>query len=104
MREQLLAILLEHPKIDSVSPESNLLTDFGLSPQEVADLVCTIEDELDIAIPDNAGGLRRAGRDAWAHVRGNAGNHRDPCDAGRQDFHHRGNRRRGFTGRNAPAN
>jgi len=52
MREQLLAILLEHPKIDSVSPESNLLTDFGLSPQEVADLVCTIEDELDIAIPD----------------------------------------------------
>ena len=52
MREQLLALLLEHPKIDSVSPESNLLTDFGLSPQEVADLVCTIEDELDIAIPD----------------------------------------------------
>ena len=52
MKETILRILLEHSKIDDVTPESNLLTDFGLSSLEIAELVCAIEDELDIEIPD----------------------------------------------------
>lgn len=52
MKETILRILLDHSKIDDATPESNLLTDFGLSSLEIAELVCTIEDELDIEIPD----------------------------------------------------
>lgn len=52
MKETILRILLAHSKIDSVTPESNLLTDFGLSSLEIAEIVCEIEDELDIEIQD----------------------------------------------------
>ena len=52
MKESILKILLAHPKIDNVTPESNLLTDFDLSSLDVAELVCEIEDELGIEIPD----------------------------------------------------
>jgi len=52
MKEKILKILLDSPKIDSVTPESNLLTDFGLSSLDIAEIVCAIEDELDIEIPD----------------------------------------------------
>ena len=51
-KDTVLKILLDTPKIDSVTPESNLLTDFGLSSLEIAEIVCSIEDELDIEIPD----------------------------------------------------
>ena len=52
MKEQILRILLDHSKIENVTPESNLITDFGLSSFEIAELVCAIEDELDIEIPE----------------------------------------------------
>ena len=52
MKDTITKILLRSPKIEQVTPESNLLTDFGLSSLDIADLVCTIEDELDIEIPD----------------------------------------------------
>jgi acyl carrier protein len=52
MKEQILGILLDHAKIENVTPESNLITDFGLSSFEIAELVCAIEDELDIEIPE----------------------------------------------------
>ena len=52
MKEQVLAILQRDPKIGRVTPQSNLLTDYGLSSLDIADLVCAIEDELDIEIPE----------------------------------------------------
>ena len=52
MKKQILGILLDHSKIENVTPESNLVTDFGLSSFEIAELVCAIEDELDIEIPE----------------------------------------------------
>jgi len=52
LKKQILGILLDHSKIENVTPESNLVTDFGLSSFEIAELVCAIEDELDIEIPE----------------------------------------------------
>lgn len=52
MKKRLTEILLRHPKIDAVTPQSNFITDFGLSSLEIAELVCSIEDELDVEIPE----------------------------------------------------
>lgn len=52
MKERIVAILQSHPKIGSVTAESNLLTDFGLSSLDIAELICEIEDTLDIEIPE----------------------------------------------------
>ena len=50
MKERILKILLSNPKIQNVTPESNLVTDFGLSSLELAEIVSDIEDEFDIEI------------------------------------------------------
>ncbi|HOA33339.1 MAG: acyl carrier protein [Clostridiales bacterium] len=52
MKERILKILLSNPKIQNVTPESNLVTDFGLSSLDLAEIVCDIEDEFDIEIPE----------------------------------------------------
>jgi len=52
MKETVLRILLHHPKIESVTRESNLLTDFGLNSLDIAELVCSMEEALDIEISD----------------------------------------------------
>ena len=70
MREKVLKILQGNEKIGSVTPESDLLLDFGLSSLEIADLVCEIEDELGVDIPDNIlNGIRTVG-DIYACVDG----------------------------------
>lgn len=52
MKERILKILLSNPKIQNVTLESNLVTDFGLSSLDLAEIVCDIEDEFDIEIPE----------------------------------------------------
>lgn len=52
MKEKIIKILLSNPKIQNVTPESNLVTDFGLSSLDLAEIVCDIEDEFDIEIPE----------------------------------------------------
>ena len=54
MKETIRRMLLEHPKIDNFTPDSNLLTDFDLSSLDIAEIICAIEDELDIEIPEKA--------------------------------------------------
>jgi len=68
MKETILRILLAHSKIDHVTPESNLLTDFGLSSLEIAEIVCEIEDELDIEILDKDLVHIKTVRDIYAYV------------------------------------
>ena len=53
MRETIEKILLDHPKIESFTPQSNLLKDFDLSSLDIADIMVSIEDELDIEIDDS---------------------------------------------------
>ena len=50
--ERILHILAQHPSISEPRPESNLLRDFNLSSLEIAELVCRMEDELEIEIPE----------------------------------------------------
>lgn len=52
MKETILKLLKEHAKTDNITPESNLTIDLELSSLEIAELVCTIEDELEIEIPE----------------------------------------------------
>lgn len=52
MRETINKILLSHMKIDEVSEDSSLITDFGLSSLEIAELICDMEDALDFEIPE----------------------------------------------------
>lgn len=52
MKETVLKLLKEHAKTDNITPESNLTIDLELSSLEIAELVCTIEDELEIEIPE----------------------------------------------------
>lgn len=52
MKEKVLKILMTNPKITEVSNESNLLLDFGLTSLDLAEVVCDIEDEFDIEIPE----------------------------------------------------
>ncbi|MDR1628834.1 MAG: phosphopantetheine-binding protein [Oscillospiraceae bacterium] len=52
MREKILKILTSNPKVTVITPESNLLTDFGLTSLDLAEIVCDIEDEFDIEIPE----------------------------------------------------
>ena len=52
MKEKIRGILMEYAKTDTINPESNLTTDLELSSLDIAEMVCTIEDELDIEIPE----------------------------------------------------
>lgn len=52
MKEKVLKILKNNPKITEVTVESNLLSDFGLTSLDLAEIVCDIEDEFDIEIPE----------------------------------------------------
>jgi acyl carrier protein len=52
MKDRILKILLASPKIENVTPQSNLVTDFGLSSLDLAEIVCDIEDEFDLEIPE----------------------------------------------------
>ncbi|MGI6773099.1 MAG: acyl carrier protein [Clostridiales bacterium] len=52
MKDRILKILLANPKIENVTPQSNLVTDFGLSSLDLAEIVCDIEDEFDLEIPE----------------------------------------------------
>lgn len=52
MKDRILKILLANPKIENVTPQSNLVTDFGLSSLDLAEMVCDIEDEFDLEIPE----------------------------------------------------
>lgn len=52
MKETILKLLKEHAKTDNITPESNLTIDLELSSLDIAELVCTIEDELEIEIPE----------------------------------------------------
>lgn len=56
MLERLTAILREHTeKMElTISRDTVLLTDLELNSFELIELVCTIEEEFDIEIPDRA--------------------------------------------------
>lgn len=52
MKEKILKILTSNPKVSNITPQSNLLMDFGLTSLDLAEIVCDIEDEFDIEIPE----------------------------------------------------
>ncbi|MPN53208.1 Acyl carrier protein [bioreactor metagenome] len=52
MKETIRKILMEYAKTETIDPKSNLTTDLDLSSLEIAEMVCSIEDELDIEIPE----------------------------------------------------
>ena len=68
MREQVLGILRRNKKLGGVTPESDLLADFGLTSLEIAEIVYEIEEALDIEIPPRALNRMRTVGDLCAYV------------------------------------
>lgn len=56
MIEKLTNIIREYTGDDSISINENtvLISDLGLSSLDLVNLVCSVEDEFDIEIPDRA--------------------------------------------------
>ena len=56
MIEKLTNIIREYTGDDSISINENtvLISDLGLSSLDLVNLVCTVEDEFDVEIPDRA--------------------------------------------------
>ncbi len=52
MFEKVVEILMEHVEADSITPESTLIGDLGLSSLDVVNVVVAFEDTFDIEIPD----------------------------------------------------
>lgn len=54
MLDRVIEIISEYQGIDkeSINKDSNLVTDIGLSSFDVTELVCRVEDEFEIQIPD----------------------------------------------------
>ena len=54
MLDRVIEIISEYQGIDkeSINKDSNLVTDIGLSSFVVTELVCRVEDEFEIQIPD----------------------------------------------------
>ena len=54
MFEKVVDILLEFVELDkeSISAESNLITDLGLNSLDVMNVIVAFEEEFDIEIPD----------------------------------------------------
>ena len=54
MLDRVIEIISEYQGIDkeSINKDSNLATDIGLSSFDVTELVCRVEDEFEIQIPD----------------------------------------------------
>jgi Acyl carrier protein len=56
MLEKLSNIIREHTGDNSMTINENtvLISDLGLSSLDLVNLVCTVEDEFDVEIPDRA--------------------------------------------------
>lgn len=56
MEEKVIEIISKYQKIDpkTVTPQSNLMKDIGLSSFDVINLVCSFEEEFDVEIPDRS--------------------------------------------------
>ncbi len=56
MFEKLKEILIKHSENENMLITENtvLLTDLGLNSYELVDLICDVENEFDIEIPDRA--------------------------------------------------
>ncbi len=54
MLDRVIEIISEYQGIDkeTINKDSNLVTDIGLSSFDVTELVCRVEDEFEIQIPD----------------------------------------------------
>lgn len=54
MLDKIIEIISEYQGLekDMIKEDSNLVTDIGLSSFDVTELVCKIEDEFDVQIPD----------------------------------------------------
>ena len=56
MEEKVIEIICKYQKIDpkTVTPQSNLMKDIGLSSFDVLNIVCDFEEEFDIEISDRS--------------------------------------------------
>lgn len=56
MEEKVIEIICKYQKIDpkTVTLQSNLMKDVGLSSFDVINLVCSFEEEFDVEIPDRS--------------------------------------------------
>ncbi|MDR1464604.1 MAG: acyl carrier protein [Oscillospiraceae bacterium] len=54
LRATVLGLLAEHTNLDPITMESDFVKDFGLSSLEIAELICSIEDDLDVEISESA--------------------------------------------------
>ena len=56
MEEKVIEIICNYQKIDpkTVTLQSNLIKDIGLSSFDVLSLVCNFEEEFDVEIPDRS--------------------------------------------------
>jgi len=52
MKDAVKDILLHYLDVETISPEDNLLQDFDLSSLDIAELICCLEGEFNITIPD----------------------------------------------------
>ena len=56
MEEKVIEIICKYQKMDpkTITPQSNLMKDVGLSSFDVLSLVCSFEEEFDVEIPDRS--------------------------------------------------
>lgn len=54
MLDRLIAIIQDKTNVDqsTITKESVLLSDLGMNSMELVQLVCDVEDEFDVEIPD----------------------------------------------------
>lgn len=50
--QKLLAEQLSIDDIDSIKPESNIVTDFGADSLDIVELLMSLEDNFNISVPD----------------------------------------------------
>ena len=54
MREKILRIVSNYAKTDTITPDSELITDLGINSIDLVSMVMDFEDEFGVTVPDEA--------------------------------------------------
>lgn len=54
MQEKILRIVSNYAKTDTITPDSELITDLGINSIDLVSMVMDFEDEFGVTVPDEA--------------------------------------------------
>lgn len=54
MREKILRIVSNYAKTETITPDSELITDLGINSIDLVSMVMDFEDEFGVTVPDEA--------------------------------------------------